>query len=1107
MEQATNQFNAGLQMDTHPMVQGNDTLTDALNATLITMNGNEVVLQNDMGNRRVDNAFLPAGYEPVGIKEYGGIIYIAAYNPITNKSQIGSFPSPERKISPDDIKDNLKGSFDFSSFESSYNTIKGVKFLKSDTILVPLTKEETLHAGDKFVVYSEDLASVKDNITNYDNTGDDNIDDEKNKVLTPKNKKYTLSLGVLNSQNEFVDITKTLCRWNGTSIKEYTNKSDLFIFNDAYFIATGKPGGLDYSETQDDLELIKERQIMPANTYAYKLVGPLYLKAELNHIQDFNFNIYGVRTSSNGVTPITADLYIEAFITYNCPDWITTSGVTDPGDDNYVKYELGKIKNGWFDLFVADTDSTRTKLTSNISIDNSTEVIYYDVNTNIYTAKVVKKFGNVTSNSSGLKYYTLGVLATNSNNSNIYLQNLSQEGVIDFSKLGSGDIDLLGWRFHNNMKDYITTLTYTFDAYPKYGYSFKNLKFQFENVNNSSNKFTISNLPVYNGRNTIEIDWGNYPIIEKALYQVNISVQLIKNEGTATVETSNFVRWFLSTPLMNDCYTVSSDNFISDYGNPTGNENTILNNKLKVSLGVDLGASNNSWSELSKSPTTGKWIGKAETFSNNEIYVEYEHKMNVDINISPKAIIKDKDLYPSSVKIASQGTLSVTDLSVVIPPSFTNIVNPHGTYDSNSLSGFVVDNGVTASTSKISGVIKFYDKFKSKQSNDGSIEHPFGNVDEYLKPSLFSGTGLNKYGGLGVDYDAQGGSRDEHYLNVFSCPSYTVEMEYGDNQGHQPPENLGKRIGHESKDGKVVFTHSVYRDEIFDYFNEKFENQMCFFAFESEDHLGMHHTETRPSNNNPDRKLQNVARVWFKSTEGWAVFSAVLSKNEVSVTTTIADGLWKFIKKNLFKDENYIYCFAESINFQEAGMVKPDSQNYVYNNKYTLDVPISAVCNFNRTTINPGGSVQCKFKKYGQENDTNQKLIQFTLGGQSSTSSTIEYDVQISSLEEFQDSASTMIENGSSLSNVYISTGQELDADNQRLLPTKFYKNTSQGLKKDDTLSSNIQINTDMQYSSGYYGILWKGISTLPPSFRYDVTGWDKGDHWTLFDYQGIKTI
>jgi len=76
------------------MVQGNDTLTDCLNGTLITMNGDEVILQNDMGNRRVDNAFLPAGFEPVGIKEYGGIIYIAAYNPITDQSQIGSFPSP-----------------------------------------------------------------------------------------------------------------------------------------------------------------------------------------------------------------------------------------------------------------------------------------------------------------------------------------------------------------------------------------------------------------------------------------------------------------------------------------------------------------------------------------------------------------------------------------------------------------------------------------------------------------------------------------------------------------------------------------------------------------------------------------------------------------------------------------------------------------------------------------------------------------------------------------------------------------------------------------------------------------------------------------------------
>ena len=62
MEQTVNQFNKGLQTDINPMVQGNDVLSDALNATFVSMNGNEVILQNDMGNRRVDNAYLPEGY-------------------------------------------------------------------------------------------------------------------------------------------------------------------------------------------------------------------------------------------------------------------------------------------------------------------------------------------------------------------------------------------------------------------------------------------------------------------------------------------------------------------------------------------------------------------------------------------------------------------------------------------------------------------------------------------------------------------------------------------------------------------------------------------------------------------------------------------------------------------------------------------------------------------------------------------------------------------------------------------------------------------------------------------------------------------------------------
>nr|DAR76552.1 MAG TPA: hypothetical protein [Caudoviricetes sp.] len=65
------------------MTTPNNVLTDALNATITTMNGNENVLQNDMGNARVESAYLPEGYIPIGMKEYGGVIYIASYNPVT----------------------------------------------------------------------------------------------------------------------------------------------------------------------------------------------------------------------------------------------------------------------------------------------------------------------------------------------------------------------------------------------------------------------------------------------------------------------------------------------------------------------------------------------------------------------------------------------------------------------------------------------------------------------------------------------------------------------------------------------------------------------------------------------------------------------------------------------------------------------------------------------------------------------------------------------------------------------------------------------------------------------------------------------------------------
>ena len=94
-QQTINSFTGGLNMDLHPLTTPNNILTDCINGTILTYNGNEYILQNDMGNYKLATAQLDSNYIPVGIKEYGNIIYIVSYNPVDKKCQIGSYPSPQ----------------------------------------------------------------------------------------------------------------------------------------------------------------------------------------------------------------------------------------------------------------------------------------------------------------------------------------------------------------------------------------------------------------------------------------------------------------------------------------------------------------------------------------------------------------------------------------------------------------------------------------------------------------------------------------------------------------------------------------------------------------------------------------------------------------------------------------------------------------------------------------------------------------------------------------------------------------------------------------------------------------------------------------------------
>lgn len=144
--EATNVFSEGLITDLNPITTPNNVLTNALNATLITMNGNEFVLQNDLGNGRVETAKLPTGFVPLGVKEHGGIIYVASYNPLTKKGQLGSFPSPERNLTQDEVgnKNVSVSRSNFCSGDTITTYYKRIDVMPDDMYLNP---------GDKFGLF------------------------------------------------------------------------------------------------------------------------------------------------------------------------------------------------------------------------------------------------------------------------------------------------------------------------------------------------------------------------------------------------------------------------------------------------------------------------------------------------------------------------------------------------------------------------------------------------------------------------------------------------------------------------------------------------------------------------------------------------------------------------------------------------------------------------------------------------------------------------------------------------------------------------------------------------------------------------------------------
>ena len=337
-EQTVNTFENGIIMDLEPLKVPKSSLTNALNATLLTFNDNENSLQCDMGNGRVETAYLPSGYVPIGTTSLGGIIYIVSYNPIDKKCQIGSFPSPERNITSNKLR------------ESGLSLYNGLFVSDNGDIIRTLYKgllcNFTLNPGDKFLVqgsYKEKAEGDEDEYKHISYYVDkqSNINEEW----------LTLELATLDSNGRLIYLK---------DLNKYDHPS-----NDRQYILKVKKDNSINTPTQnvDDYRYIIGADYNIFNT---KISGQLYLVAQLNVPDSFNvtYNII------DKVTYNEKDYYVTEIICTILPsDYPIDIEIEEFQDKNQKPYNELNI-----DGYKVSRDNNKIKITKIIPADTGTSI-------------------------------------------------------------------------------------------------------------------------------------------------------------------------------------------------------------------------------------------------------------------------------------------------------------------------------------------------------------------------------------------------------------------------------------------------------------------------------------------------------------------------------------------------------------------------------------------------------------------------------------------------------------------------------------------------------------------------------------------------------------
>ena len=566
---AKSTFGDGLLMDFAPDNTQATCLTHALNATLLTMNGNELSLQNDMGNGRVETAYLPEGYIPVGTCEFGDIIYIVSYNPITNKSQIGCFPSPERNISSEEL----------GGVASTFTSEEFVD--KNDGVITTSVKkiiyENNLNPGDKFIVYTKPFQNINSDGSTVDN-GDyisdvGNTDHSLGKF--PKNIKFSVvaiedsgKINYLNSDLKWYDDYYIHTKWNNTEgkpdIDSYRN-----LLNSGYSVFQSKISGklailaeLETIKTFDSQYLIfqKDELVTSDTSNYYNRHYHIYLNCNWTSdspdtypvslkLSDETWNYSGKKYNNTDLTNQDIQLIKDS------NNLQITSSVIDRHSYTNFKNSNYEFQKNYFNAKYLNEDSNfnpkkieilmqdnlpnlghyiinKLKVESDgfgfQKADGNTYFIYKNgkkVDSNYYDVQLNDIFVHNHFNKDILVKLGEVIIPIKSGNtlsdltgltytfkisprmSYGYLPNLSQTHTIDFGKLNSGIINLTEWHYYNDAN--ISTIKIGLDTYPEENKGIQKVDLEFYDNQGLTATLSLQDKNSYSGTFTETISLNN----------------------------------------------------------------------------------------------------------------------------------------------------------------------------------------------------------------------------------------------------------------------------------------------------------------------------------------------------------------------------------------------------------------------------------------------------------------------------------------------------------------------------------------------------------------------------------------------------------------------